>query len=177
MKVYSKEHDYYDTATGGWHTGVHFARPLPILIDTKFTWYHSITERYDYPLVIGFCGKFYTAVQTRYMGKEDTFNYKELDIGTKRFEKYFEKYPYFAVEWLNRRTTIILYPILKDYKFYRIKDAFTAHQEIEMFLTNELASQQDGKDLKETEAQVLQRHGFTKCTFKGKHTGRKLKRR
>ncbi len=71
-------------------------------------------------------------------------DYKALkDIFQTRWVAYFiagaydfeiiERQHYSDIHWLNH---IVTYPILKDYKFSQVKDAYTAFQEISMFLWN-----------------------------------------
>ena len=186
MKIHSKDHDYYDTVNT-WKSDVHWNREKkdPLIVSGIYKGWYSIRGLdkgiNDKLFLVGFCGKIYTGIIRNFstVGVKETYEYFETKaIETDKWLKYFKETPIFIVQTRNWGDSwLIKNPILKNWGFYKVKDAFTAHQEIEQYLTNELASQEDPSDLKETEQQILERHGFTKCTFKGKHTGRKLKRR
>ena len=89
------------------------------------------------------------------------------------FNSYFRKYnvPIFTVkvassiisEWSPK---LVLNPKLKDLEFYRIKDAFTAYQEIDMYLHNELANP-DNPHIDPIPDQLrAESHGFDKYSFR-----------
>ena len=189
MKIHSKDYDYYDSATFGWHTGFHWTRPdvTEKKIDKNLLQYWDLKNfleknkivkaREDYNIfVVCFCGKFFSGVEKVNIGKDNEFIYVDILDFINVDKSYFKKYPYYVL--YSKRYSgykVIFIPLLKDFEFFKVIDPFTAHQLIERYLTNELANQNDGSDLVENEKQILQRHGFNKCSFKGKHTGRKKK--
>lgn len=68
--------------------------------------------------------------------------------------------------WNNKTTKIILNPILKEYKFFKIFDTFTAFQEIAMFISGVLGSNRE-PELKLTDKDKIIQHGFdTKWSFR-----------
>ena len=68
---------------------------------------------------------------------------------------------------------IDIYPILKNYQFYKVFDAPTAIQRIEMFLTNELAPLDRMKILPIPDKLKAQAHGFNKFSFRKDPTSKK----
>lgn len=68
--------------------------------------------------------------------------------------------------------TLIINPILKDYKFYKVVDAFTAFQEIQMFLGGVLGRGE--KEIIQVEDKYkIPQHGFDKWSFRKKPTKNK----
>ena len=173
MKIHSKFYDYYDTASA-WQSDVHWNRleNWPQFCDMiSVTWTNKLNIRtYDSVFLVGFCGKIYKGI----IRKEDSFGIESFEytdssaINISEWQKYLLEYPVFIVQQRKHRGSSWFHnsPTLKDWEFYKVKDAFTAHQEIEQYLTNELASQQDGLQIAETEAQVLKRHGMFNGSFK-----------
>ena len=88
----------------------------------------------------------------------------------------FRKYntPVFAVgepkENMGWRSNndFIINPILKDYEFQRIVDPYTAFQEIQMYISGVLGSNNDGDDIEMTEKQKVAQHGMDKWNFRRK---------
>lgn len=89
------------------------------------------------------------------------------------FFKY--KTPCYVIKHLNRtrdQDKLIINPNLKKYKFYKIKDAFTAYQEISMFIGGTLAV--PFKPIFEiSDKAKIQSHGFDKWSFKKLPTKRR----
>jgi hypothetical protein len=72
----------------------------------------------------------------------------------------------------NESDRVIINPNLKKYKFYKIKDAFTAYQEISMFLGGVLSM--PFKPVVDIEDKYkIQSHGFDKWSFKKLPTKRR----
>lgn len=197
MKIHGKRIDYYDNADT-WNSDVHWARPKNELVTIQKRWYNwawnlfsnlELDSDTDSLFLVGFCGELHLGVNTYHSGDgvytSPSEEIRYLDVDVKRIlelnidtDKLFKETPYFSVRHHTFGESIIeMCPNLRDIEFFKVKDTYTAHQQIEQYLTNELANQLDGTDLKETEQQILERHGMNKCSFKGKHTGRKLKRK
>jgi len=172
MIIHSKERDYYDT-TNPWRTDFHWVRKsskeiLDIKLVNEFWSIKGIT-RYDDVFIVGFCGKLYTGIKYHNIDtREYYYEYKNIkQINSDWLLKYFKDMPLFLVIMKGwSKVEFIKNPVLANWEFYRVKDAYTTHQELESFLTNELANQLDGVELEETERQVLLRHGMDKWSFK-----------
>ncbi len=114
---------------------------------------------------------------TRWMKKDytefkDIFAEKSIAyfiVGAYDFEIIEQSY-YTHVYWLNHMVT---HPILKDYKFSQIKDAFTAFQEISMFLWN--MNHPDEAMLKPDDKYVAYSKWFCSHSFKKQPTKSKQK--
>lgn len=173
MIIHSKNHDYYDTASA-WRSDFHWTRvdDNPQICDSiSVTWTNMLNIReFDSVFLVGFCGKIYKGI----IRKEDPFGIESFEytdssaINISEWQKYLLEYPVFIIQQRKYRGSSWFHnsPILKDWSFYKVKDAFTAHQEIEQYLTNDLASQQDGLQIAESEVQILQRHGMFSGSFK-----------
>lgn len=75
--------------------------------------------------------------------------------------------PIFAVKkwsYNSRKGKVIVNPILQDYQFGKVKDAQTAFQEVQMYLTNQLVIRKD-PDVVEDKYRISQR-GFDKYSFR-----------
>ena len=80
------------------------------------------------------------------------WNYQRDDI----FLKY--KVPVWTIKLDGRQNNAILNPKLKDYGFDRIKDSFTAFQEISMYLSNILIEQKEVAVIEDKYR--IEQHGF-----------------
>jgi hypothetical protein len=65
----------------------------------------------------------------------------------------------------SKRQKIILNPCLKDYEFYRIKDSYTAYQDIGMYVGNQLVDDGDNAWPIDDELKA-QSKGFNKHSFR-----------
>ena len=101
----------------------------------------------------------------------DILNYDPIEI----FREY--KTPYFVYDLnldpinnLNKnryhqKPYFIINPVLKDYEFYKVFDPFTAFQEIQMFLSGVLGTNE--RDIVEVEDKYkIAQHGFDKWSFR-----------
>lgn len=62
--------------------------------------------------------------------------------------------------------TMVLNPVLKDFKFMRVHDPYTAFQEIQMFISGVLGIDKDGDNPPMTEKQKVAQHGMDKWSFR-----------
>jgi hypothetical protein len=82
------------------------------------------------------------------------------------------KVPYFFLGHLGIKGAsgqgygVILNPCLTDYQFYRMFDAYTAYQEIEMFMNNEIVRPDDPFIEPISDEAKAQAHGFDKFSFR-----------
>jgi hypothetical protein len=145
------------------------------------------------PFIIGFCGKIYIGcylfklnddnVETR----EITYDvdlmksifrnnfYKSIDkinnILNYDFNSIFHEInaPIFIRTYKNRyinnNDEFIINPILKDYEFYSVFDSFSAFQEIQMYISGVICSNEN-KTLKIEDKYKIEQHGFDKWSFR-----------
>jgi len=67
--------------------------------------------------------------------------------------------------WLNSHPKLIINPLLKDYEFYKIFDAFQAFQEVSMFMGGVLGRGE--KEITEVaDKYKIAQHGFDKWSFR-----------
>lgn len=80
-----------------------------------------------------------------------------------RLKNFFLKYntPYYMIQKDNRKIILTTNPILKDIEFYKIHDAPTAYQEIEMFLNSTLIKMNEPEQIKDNTV-LLEKKGFDK---------------
>jgi len=72
----------------------------------------------------------------------------------------------------RNESTLIINPILKDYEFYKVIDAFTAFQEIQMFIAGVLGIGE--KEIIEVDDKYkIPQHGFDKWSFRKEPTKNK----
>jgi len=72
----------------------------------------------------------------------------------------------------NKKSVFIINPVLKDYEFYKVVDAFTAFQEIQMFIAGVLGIGE--KEIIEVEDKYkIPQHGFDKWSFRKEPTKKK----
>jgi hypothetical protein len=74
---------------------------------------------------------------------------------------------YFVIQGkrLNKELTIESYPVLREFKFFRVFDSFSTFQEIEHYLTNELV-RPDKVDIIIPDKLKAQSKGFDKWSFR-----------
>lgn len=96
------------------------------------------------------------------------------------YHTYFQKYnvPIFSIKVASTITSeltplIVLNPKLSAFKFYQIKDAFTAYQEIDMYLHNELANPDNPHIDPVSDVIKAESHGFNKYSFRKDKTKHK----
>ena len=78
----------------------------------------------------------------------------DTDYGRTDFDKYWRNHPKFFIN-----------PLLKEYQFYKVFDAFQAFQEIQMFLGGVLGNKE--KDITEVaDKYKIAQHGFDKWSFR-----------
>ena len=65
----------------------------------------------------------------------------------------------------GKRLRTILYPVLKEYQFYKVYDAYETFQKIEMYLTNELVKPDEINIVIPDELKAHS-HGFDKYSFR-----------
>jgi hypothetical protein len=65
----------------------------------------------------------------------------------------------------ERKTVITLNPVLKDYSFARVKDPFTAHQDLYSFVSGRL-NQPVREMVTVSDAVKIHKHGFDKWSFR-----------
>jgi hypothetical protein len=70
-------------------------------------------------------------------------------------------------DWNNRKSKFVINPILKEYEFYKEVDAFTAFQEVQMFLGGVLGTGE--KEIVQVDDKYkIPQHGFDKWSFRRK---------
>ena len=75
------------------------------------------------------------------------------------------KTPIFVYDTYRRDDAFIINPILKDYEFYKVVDAFTAFTELQMFISGVLGVGE--KEIVEIEDKYkIGQHGFDKWSFR-----------
>ena len=57
---------------------------------------------------------------------------------------------------------LVINPLLKDVDFYKMVDTYTAFQEVQMYISGVLGTNEDGHDTPMTEKEKVQQHGFDK---------------
>jgi hypothetical protein len=153
------------------------------------------------PFLIGFCGKYYLGwkkttpsdinitynfddvkeyVNDKYNTVFNSVNIHDLirDIENMDDMSFFRDYntPTFVVDYsLGRKKDdeFIINPILKKYDFYKIFDAFTAFQEIQMFISGVLGSNENNI-IEIDDKHKIQQHGFDyKWSFRKKSNKKK----
>ncbi len=144
---------------GAYFPGVKIFRAAAKLPDFLYSYaeYKAISDGYKK-----------TAGGRRYWGhygrtfKEFFERYEE-----KKSDEDFLKYhaPLFVVDYDNeQRLRVFANQTLKDYRFYKIKDAFTAFQEISVYLGNQLTGE---KTIEEVDDKYkISQHGFDKFSFR-----------
>lgn len=76
---------------------------------------------------------------------------------------------YIEMPKINRENLIVINPVLKELDFYRVFDAYTAYQEIDMFVGGVLSSNSDGEEnLTDDDRRVAK--GFNDMSFKKEAT-------
>lgn len=81
------------------------------------------------------------------------------------------KVPYYIIKYTRNPNSatghsLILNPCLSDYKVYRMFDAYTAYQEIDMFLNNEIVRPDDPYIEPIPDKIKAESHGFDKFSFR-----------
>ncbi len=66
----------------------------------------------------------------------------------------------------NKSYNFFVNPILKDYKFAKVFDPYTAFQEVQMYVSGVLGVNRDGTEFPATEKQKVKQHGMDKWTFR-----------
>jgi hypothetical protein len=104
-----------------------------------------------------------TGVTGRSRGDVHDINYDNKLMGM--FDEYKVAYFVFKRKGISSAPNVTLYPILKDYDFYKVFDTYTCYQTIENYLTNELVKPDEIKFQPSDELKV-QSHGFDKFSFR-----------
>lgn len=152
-------------------------------------WFHRIAQG---TVIMGFCGELYIGLvynDTTTQGKVQTFwsldeylkkckpDKGDLDAikNTFRFKpkenlkQFFDMYqtPCFMLEsrFYYGKTYLTINPCLKDYGFAKVVDPWTAYQEVQMFVGNNLVNDKD-KQVKLSDKTLQGKHGFDKMSFK-----------
>jgi hypothetical protein len=105
-------------------------------------------------------------------------NYDPIEL----FRKY--NTPIFIIDWDYQRVSVVGYgnnkvvfivnPILNEYVFYKIFDSFTAFQEIQMFISGVLGTNQKNIVEIDDKHKIVQ-HGFDKWSFRKEPSEKKKK--
>jgi hypothetical protein len=66
----------------------------------------------------------------------------------------------------NKGINFFVNPILKDYKFAKVFDPYTAFQEVQMYVSGVLGVNRDGTEFPATEKQKVAQHGMDKWSFR-----------
>lgn len=184
MKIISKFHDYYDTALAfGIDKTIIYNR---IQSDEKNTTGLSLPhpENNYRNFWIGFCGKLYRGTRHTDENFNHSFCYGEFSDHFSKLLSRNKEYPKHGSEaldlflkykvpcfYLGQRPgylgdmEFILNPELKKFDFFKVFPAFEANQEIQRFLTNELAQERD-TPIKQTDKEKVKSHGFDKFSFR-----------
>ena len=96
---------------------------------------------------------------------QEQFNIAALVAGSTKLEKVFidHKVPYFVVDMYDETVTFL--PTLRDYQFYKVKDAFTAMQELSMYVGG-VIPQQEKELVNISDKDRIAQHGFDKLSFR-----------
>jgi len=78
-------------------------------------------------------------------------------------------------KWSRRKEGCVLNPCLKDLGFQKLVDPFTAYQELDMYLGNNMANQMDPTTTR-TQEDIRDSKGFDKWSFKNPSPGRKKRK-
>ena len=193
MKLVSNFHDYYDgciTTIDPLHIYKRRQQKIPLdsdirdMFDIPIAWFQRVS---GFSVIIGFCGELYTGVinpiahdvywsfdaylkgydtsDREIKAVKNTFTFKPK-INLKRFFDVY-KTPCFVIEsGLHDSTTrITVNPCLRDYNFYKVVDPWTAYQEIQMFVGNNLVND-DNKQVKLSDKTLQGKHGFGEMSFR-----------
>lgn len=124
------------------------------IVETQFAFnldeYHSLEEQWD-----DFSDDFYSYTNTADL-KIKQFYLDWVLNSDEVFLRY--KVPVWAATFSGHETNGILNPRLKDYGFDKIKDSFTAFQEISMYLANILVEQKETAMVEDKYR--IEQHGF-----------------
>ena len=111
--------------------------------------------------------------QTLFSRNKDTSSYEHrllAEMSTfhqhkNSFENVFieHRVPYFVVDLYDE--TVKFLPLLKDVQFYRVKDSFTAMQELSMYLGG-VIPQQEKEIISISDKDRIAQHGFDKLSFR-----------
>jgi len=145
--------------------------------------------------IVGFCGKIYPCIKERISWQdycynhesEILFHYSKETIDEKKYNKYSYKNSFFDKNWVsyehyfekykvpifvilpiakyNESKKLILNPQLKQYEFFKMKDSYTAYQEIFMFLSGVLGSGQK-EIVNISDIDKIKKKGFDKFSFR-----------
>jgi hypothetical protein len=150
---------------------------------------------YDlYPLILFFCGKQYNfymweisnQFKTGYIYKYDDPLLKKMLTTKKRnrsfadvvygklTEDYFKVkeigpdifFKYNAAYFLYNGKEIEIYPVLKELKFWKVLDSFSAFQEIDQFISGVLTKTEEIKPIEDK--YLIKQKGFDKWSFRKK---------
>jgi len=110
----------------------------------------------------------------------DYYSRRQFDVAKDHFQKDFSRYEkvfykYKSPIFVKNRVKyeeMILNPNLRDYEFYRVIDAYSAYQELEMFLGN-LGIKNDTVNI--DDKYRIEAHGYDKFSFRASKGKKKRK--
>lgn len=96
---------------------------------------------------------------------QEQFGVASLFARSTKLEKVFvdNKVPYFVADMYDETVTFL--PTLKDYQFYKVKDAFTAMQELSMYIGG-VIPRQEKEVVTISDKDRIAQHGFDKLSFR-----------
>ena len=148
-------------------------------------------------IVVSFCGKLYpyylkfVGYPARYSSilPAEATKFTNDDRWYKAFTNYFKNQHIISLDWHRRYNSPIISwyknynnqiiqqvnPSLKEYGFQRLIDPYTAHQEIEMFLSSTLATEKNPIP-KRTQELIRDAHSFDKNSFRNTKPDRRKRK-
>lgn len=206
MRIITKFKDYYDSAVAfGLDPNVVYVRETKEVGDIRHKQYifHVGMDYWYCYGTVGFCGKFYPFIDVRAFRLESSnkerlifWDYESFDKWHKNtmpkrrrwsnYKSIFEL-PHGDIELFYKHSTpvyckinngsILINPKLKDLEFYRIFDAYHAHQEIAMFVGGVL-NQRENMTAEISDEDRIAKHGYDERSFRRlKGEGPKRKRK
>ncbi len=162
--------------------------------DPSYDGYRTIPQYYytfqEFGKIIEFKKLYGRKLFSSYNTKKDvelwfnkgTYYYSPVDFISKlRFMDIFKQYNccYFNTftdnECARHKSKVVIYPVLNDCQFYRVFDLYSAYQQIEQYLLNELAKPDAMKINPIPDHIKAQSKGFNKWSFRSEPKSNKIK--
>jgi len=77
--------------------------------------------------------------------------------------------PYFFIDLTKHTDNLVLYPILSQYNFMSVINAYETHQQIEQYMTNELVTN-NNVNSERTDECIAKSNGFNRYSFRNNKT-------
>ena len=192
MRIQSNFHDYYDGVQSmGFDRSlvynrhcktVNYRKPWIKIEDPKIGSYplsRNVKRGYHCSVstvVIGFCGKFYTGLAVDKLGilwgdKAQEYANKNqlkvnLNVGKSLYEVFIKhKSPILMFSYGQDGWHVLKDFCLREYNFMALFDAYSAYQEIQMYMSTVLVEQKNPISI-QTDKEKVKSHGMDKWSFR-----------